>query len=101
MLKNMDRQEILGRFQQFAQLPAERKLENFPFKAPAMCSDEWRKKIEQFLQEGPKGSEELADEVFAHLQLSVFDGERATSACVPCRTAFWQLVWLSTDVDGH
>lgn len=101
MLKEADLQEMVQRFGQFARMPAKRKLQYFPLKAPDMCSSEWRAKIEQLFREGSAASDELIDEVSAHLQLTVFDGEEATSACVPCRTAFWKIIWLSTDVDGH
>ena len=101
MLKEMDVQETFTRFRQFARLPAEKKLLHFDFYAPKMCSDEWRAKLKKFLQDGSKISQELIDEVFAHLQLDIFEGDQATTACKGCREAFWQLIWLSTDVDGH
>lgn len=97
----MDVQETVTRFRQFASLPTEVKLLHFDFYALKMCSDEWRTKLKKFLQEGSKVGQGLIDELFTHLQLDIFEGNQATTACKGCREAFWQLVWLSTDVDGH
>jgi len=101
MLNATDVQEVTARFIQFANLPAEKKLTHFSLKAPSMCSDEWRTKLRQFMQEGSQASQSLMDEVFIHLQLDTLAGELVTSACVACRAAFWQMIWLSTDAGIH
>lgn len=100
-LKKMDVEEFIDRFDQFAAQSAEKKLLFYDMEAPRMCSDEWRAKFKQFLQEGAETSDELLDGVIAHIQLRTRDGEKATAACAGCRGAFFRLIWLSTDGGNH
>lgn len=99
VLKQRDVEEFVDRFKQFAAQSAEKKLLFYDAQAPHMCSDEWRVKFKQFLQEGSEASDELLDGVIAHIQLGTLDGEKATAVCGGCRGAFFRLMWLNTDGD--
>jgi hypothetical protein len=97
----IDKHEVITRFIAFTKFSEEQRLEYFDFVAGQMCSEEWRETIRQFVKERYKAGQELIDKVFDHLQLGTLEGNEAVGACSKCRAAFWRLIWLSTDVDGH